>query len=151
MSKVCPQLSSNYKKICSVMNTEGHSSRPCRATVCCFLTPPACVCSHRLEFPDGLSLSVPQLARLCVGVCLPLRGSHLCSHHHAWEPSLLSGGQTKRATSQNVFKISVGVFTSCSRQTVCQAADVSSGKGRSFLRDVWDCKNPPSFSFPGTA
>lgn len=47
----------------------------------------------RLELPDGLSLPVPQLARLRTGVRVPLGGGHFGPHHHARESALLPGGQ----------------------------------------------------------
>lgn len=46
-----------------------------------------------MEFPDGLGVSVPQLARVCARVRLSLRCSHRCPQLYAGEPALLPGGQ----------------------------------------------------------
>lgn len=51
----------------------------------------------RMELPDGLGVSVPQLARLRLGVCVPLRGRHRRPQRHAREPPLLPGGQELHA------------------------------------------------------
>lgn len=46
-----------------------------------------------MEFPDGLSVSVPQLARVCASVRFSLRCSHCCPQLYAREPTFLPGGQ----------------------------------------------------------
>lgn len=52
-----------------------------------------CFCvSGRLELPDGLGVPVSQLARLRLGVRLPLRGRHRRPQRHAGESPLLPGG-----------------------------------------------------------
>lgn len=48
-----------------------------------------------MEFPDGLSVSVPQLARLCASVRFSLRCSHRCPQLYAGEPAFLPGGQQR--------------------------------------------------------
>lgn len=48
--------------------------------------------SGRLELPDGLGVPVSQLARLCPGVRLPLRGRHRRPQRHARESTLLPRG-----------------------------------------------------------
>lgn len=49
--------------------------------------------SARVEFPDGLSLPVPQLEGLCPRVCLSLGVCHRGSDHAAGESPLLPGGE----------------------------------------------------------
>lgn len=46
-----------------------------------------------MELPDGLGVSVPQLACVCASVRLSLRCSHCRPQLHAREPALLPGGQ----------------------------------------------------------
>lgn len=61
-----------------------------------------CLCvSRRLELPDGLGVPVSQLARLRLGVRLPLRGRHRSPQCHARESPLLPGGLELLPTTPN--------------------------------------------------
>lgn len=67
----------------------------------------------RLEFPDGLSVSVPQLACVCVGVCVSVGRGHRCSQRHAREPALLLRGQPMSLLTTHVYKYVLHFTNKC--------------------------------------
>lgn len=79
-----------------------------------FLCVAGCV-SRRLELPDGLGIPVSQLARLRLGVRLPLRGRHRRPQCHARESPLLPGGLQLLPTTPNNPVVTSRISSLCVR------------------------------------